>query len=74
MPICVGYEHEKRVPSTSLAISPNNKKDVTCVNYNGIANDPSDRVYLFDGEINPMQSRTIRGEKIPCQKHGGSFY
>lgn len=41
------------------------RRDITIVNSNGIANDPTGEFYQFGGEINTPPTRTVRGQ-VDC--------
>ena len=65
MPITVGVEHELADISLDTELPEGygrDIKDYTIVNSNGIANDPSGRVYRFGGEINTPPSKTAEDQ------------
>jgi len=57
-----GVEHEFADIDRSIILPQgcqHNKKDYTIVNSNGIANDPTDRLYKFGGEVNTRPTSKI---------------
>ncbi len=60
-----GCEHELADISLDVALPKGygrDIKDYTIVNSNGIANDPSGKLYRFGGEINTPPTDTIEGQ------------
>lgn len=60
-----GAEHELADIPLSVGLPKNfgwDKRDVTIVNSNGIANDPSGKLYGFGGEINTPPTNSIFGQ------------
>jgi hypothetical protein len=65
MGVSCGCEHELADISLDVALPEGygrDTKDYTIVNSNGIANDPSGKLYRFGGEINTPPTKTSKGQ------------